>query len=70
MLAPPNRQPLTKPIHSHPDDCLEALEFHKDVAGRADYFRSRDSRFTRFHGDCAVIACALGAGVSYDQASD
>ena len=70
MLAPPNRELLTRPIHGHPDDCIKTLEFHKDDAGRADYFQSRDLRITRSHGDCAVVACALGAGVSYDQAFD
>lgn len=70
MLDSPNRQLLMKPTHSHPDDCLETLEFHKDDSGRAEYFESRDLRITRSHGDCAVVACALGAGVSYDQALD
>ena len=70
MLAPPNRELLTRPIHGHPDDCIKTLEFHKDVAGRPDYFESRDLCVTRSHGDCAVVACALGAGVSYDQAFD
>ena len=70
MLTPPSRRLLAKPIHSHPDDCLKALEFYKEDAGRADYFESRDLNVTRSHGDCAVVACALGAGVSYDQAFD
>ena len=70
MFVPPNGELLTNQIHKHPGDCLETLGFHKDDAGRADYFEPRGLRVTRSHGDCAVVACALGAGVSYDQAYD